>query len=627
VIDINIHNLIKLPDYVSFKRLFWTCTLIFIQLSALSSDTILITKDANYVFINGKEKYFFSESHLPIQEVIKKEFIPKENVNTLYITGWLWVKFVFKNNSNNEHFVFNVSDGHISGFYLYKPVGKSYVMTPPKRYHSEDGREMRNRLPAFYIDLKRGSTQTFYLKVNCENEVMNFDYIIQDYPNYIKSTEIDQLIIALYLGALIIIICINIFYFYSLKDFIFLIYSLYVFGNILLTVTLDGYIWLLVPDPNIAYHINFLCIRFWNDSLLFFIMHLVNLKKNSRALNILGYLYLIYHSILLAIVQLLNLFNVREYFMAQWEGINWMISLVLGLIIIVRSKNENRYLLKYYFVVFIILISAFSLYIILHLNKGGHYLLFEHGMKATALLEILTLSFAVSRRFKLTEQDLKRKQEEEQQLTEQVKQLEMDVRKAQMNPHFMFNALTSIEHFIMKNNSALACDYLEKFAQLMRLTLDHSRNEYVYLQDDLRALQYYVELEFLRLKDQAHQFELDVDKNIDPEELAVPALLIQPFVENAIWHGLQKKETPGKLSVKLRLIGEQLICTIEDNGGGILANVMKRKSSGITITKERLTLIHVLLKTDYQFDIGSATDEAGHMTGTRVQFTMPYIRD
>lgn len=613
------------------KKCFWGIIFSFfliLECFSTSSDTICLKKDRKQHIIAGQELYFFSPTDLPIQTVISKEFKQKDDLHLLYITGNVWVKFIIKNSTDKEHFVFNASDGHISGLYMYKPMNGDYQMTPPKQFHSEDGREIRNRLPSFYIDLKKGETQTFYVKITPENEVVNFSYIIQDYTNYVQSAQIDYFVVGLYFGTLLIIICVNFFYYYSLKDRIFLIYAMYVLGNLLLSVTLDGLTWLLIPNSNIAYHANFFCIRFWNDSMLFFIMQLVNIKKHNKILNRIGYSYLFYHTVLMALFELTNLGNNRAYFMAQWEGANWIVSIILAFIIIVKSKNENQYLYRYYLVLFIILVSAFLFYVVLHLDKGAHYLIFEHGMKAATLLEILTLSFAVSRRFKITEQDLKRKQEEEKQLTEQVKQLEMDIRKAQMNPHFMFNALTSIDYFIMKHNSQLARNYLEKFANLMRLTLDNSRNDYIYIEDDLKALKYYVELEFLRLKDQAHTFELDIDNQIKEEEIAVPALLIQPFVENAIWHGLQKKQIPGRLSVKLQFIENALMCIIEDNGGGMMGGkpIVKRKSSGIEITKERLHLIHVLLKTNYQFEIENVYEE-GQVTGTRVQFSMPYIRE
>ncbi len=326
------------------------------------------------------------------------------------------------------------------------------------------------------------------------------------------------------------------------------------------------------------------------------------------------------------VLEYLDVFNNRTKFMAQWETVNWGLAIVLIFIVIISSYKNNRYIFKYYLIAYgiLLIISAFPY---IHYLNATNWLVFEHGMKAGTVAEMVILSFAISRRFRLTEIDLKNRKEEEQNLNNQIKQLEMNVRKAQMNPHFMFNALTSIEYFIMKNDSRQARDYLEKFADLMRVTLDNSRVNYIPLSDELKALNLYVELEFLRLKSYAHHFEIKINNGIDVEAVSVPALLIQPFVENAIWHGLQKKEAPGNIIIHLNFIDNELKCIIEDDGGGRVpkVNPVKRKSSGILITQERLKLIHAALHTRYQFEILDRIDENGAVTGTLVQFNLPYI--
>ena len=597
------------------------------RVSASEQDTIILQNNVTQTVSNEKESYFFTEDDLPIQQALTQNFLAKKDINLAYITGWLWVKLVIKNESDSENFILHTSDGHISGLYLYKSSPRGYIMTPAKKHHSEDGREIYNRLPSFFLQLKKGEAQTYYLKINAVNEIVNFSYVIQEQTYFIEFIQTDYLIVGLYFGALLIIILINIFYFYSLKDSIFLAYAIFVLGNFLFTATLDGFTWLLIPDPDIAYHACFFSFRFWADSLLFFIMQLVNLKQHNKLLNTIGYAFIIYHTVIVAIADAFNLFNLRENFMAQLETIHWGICIILVLTIIFKSHKNNRYLFKYYIISFLVLLSVFIFLLIYNTGKAENYLVFEHGMKAGTLIEILTLSFAVSRRFRLTENDLKLKKEDEQRLTEEVKQLEMNVRKAQMNPHFMFNALSSIEYFIFKNEPQQARNYLNKFAQLMRLTLDNSKENYIQLIDDVNALKFYIELEFLRLKTYPHHFEIKLDPAINPDIILVPALLIQPFVENAIWHGLQKKERAGKLSIKLTLQKQELICTIEDDGGGMEKTkpLSNRKSSGIQITKERLNLIHALLRTSSRFTIEDIKDENGTVEGTRVQFNMPYV--
>ena len=613
--------------YTIYMRYLFLLFLFFpLKSQAFQQDTIYLSENVKQI-VKGKEFYFFSEEDLPISQIIGKEFKPKTQINLAYVTGWVWVKFILKNNSDTERFIFHTSDGHIAGFYMYKPSSKGYEMTPPGLHHPEDGREVFNRIPAFFLTLKKNESRIFYLKISTLNEIVSFKYIIQNKQQFLESIQTDMIIIGSYFGALLIMIVINIFYFISLKDSIFLIYAVYVLASLMFTATLNGFTWLLIPDPDLAYHLCFFCLRFWPDSLLFFTTRLVNLRTHHRSLTIFCYVFIFYHTIMMAILESINFLNMKEKLMAQWETINWGIGIILIISVVILSYKNNRYLFKYYLIAYGVLFIV-GIFAFMHSLSAENWLIFEHGIKAGTLAEIITLSFAVSRRFKYTENDLKNKEEQEKRLNEKVKQLEMDVRKAQMNPGFMFNALTSIEYFIFKNDSKKARNYLSKFAQLMRLTLDNSRSTYITLADEINTLKFYIELEFLRLKNYSHRFEIDIDNEINTETILVPPLLIQPFVENAIWHGLQKMESSGILSIRIYFSQHDLICKIVDNGGGIVETMAtsNKKSSGIMLTKERLNLIHAVLKTNYTFTIESIKERENTLTGTAVEFNLPYVR-
>jgi sensor histidine kinase YesM len=611
--------------YLLFLSLYF-CS--FIHYTASAQDTIILQDNVKQIVCNGKENYFVTKKALPIQEILNQKFKKKDSVNISYITGWVWIKFVIKNNSNTNRFVLYATSGHISGLYMYKPGPSGYTMTPPKKFSPEDGREFFSRLPAFILELKKGETKTFYLKIDTQNELVKLEYLIRDYEHYVEYVQADHIIIGLYYGALLIIILVNIFYFISLKDYIFLVYAIYAYGTLQFAATLDGFTWLLIPNPEIAYHVSYFCIRFWTDALLFFTIQLVNLKQRHRVAAIIAYTFIFYHAILMAVLEYMNAFNMRLTIMSQWETVNCTIGIIGVFIIITMSYNENKYLFKYYLIAFSTLLITISLLPLYSFGGNGNHLILQHGLKVGMVIEMLTLSFAVSRRFKMTEMDLKLKKEEKQHLNNKVTQLEMDVRKAQMNPHFMFNALTSIEYFIFKNDSKQARAYLNKFAQLMRLTLDHSRSNFVPLHDEVRALRFYVELEFLRMKAHMHSFEIKIEEGIDCDAVLIPPLIIQPFVENAIWHGLQKINRNGNLRIYIRFINDELYCSIEDNGIGInMIPIQKKnhKSSGVLITQERLNLIHAINNTSYKFTIENVKKETSpESSGTLVEFTMPY---
>ncbi len=213
----------------------------------------------------------------------------------------------------------------------------------------------------------------------------------------------------------------------------------------------------------------------------------------------------------------------------------------------------------------------------------------------------------------------KTKAEFQQQTTE----LEMQALRAQMNPHFIFNSLNAINHFILKNESETAANYLIKFSRLIRMVLNNSQKSFIPLEDELESLQLYVDLEKLRCKN-SFDYANTCSSKIDAANICIPPLILQPFVENAIWHGLMHKETKGKLEIDITFENELLCCTISDNGIGRSNAAMikdsssgKTKSMGLNITKNRIDLINE--KTEQQnFIIHDLVDETGKPAGTKV---------
>ncbi len=173
--------------------------------------------------------------------------------------------------------------------------------------------------------------------------------------------------------------------------------------------------------------------------------------------------------------------------------------------------------------------------------------------------------------------------------------LETQALRSQMNPHFIFNALNSINAFIQINDRDQATAYLGKFARLMRLVLENSRKPEVPLKDDLEALELYLNLERARSQEK-FEYSVVVDPAIDQEDVLVPPLVIQPFIENAIWHGMAGKEGKGHITLAVHRQGEQLIMSIEDDGVGRhtakpASAVPKKSSLATAITGARLDLI------------------------------------
>ena len=207
--------------------------------------------------------------------------------------------------------------------------------------------------------------------------------------------------------------------------------------------------------------------------------------------------------------------------------------------------------------------------------------------------------------------------------------VEMSALRAQMNPHFIFNSLNSIDYYIVKNESVKASEYLNRFSRLIRLILQNSRSNYINLKDELEALKLYMEMESLRFNGK-FEYAVKVEKGLDLETIEIPPMLFQPYVENAIWHGLMHKQGPGKVELNITKNNGYIECIIQDDGVGrkkaaeYQSNTPTRKKSmGMRITKDRINMINKLYDSNTTVNIIDKTDEDGNPTGTIVELRIP----
>ena len=204
--------------------------------------------------------------------------------------------------------------------------------------------------------------------------------------------------------------------------------------------------------------------------------------------------------------------------------------------------------------------------------------------------------------------------------------LQTQVLRTQMNPHFIFNALNSINNYVQTNDRDLATGFLTKFAQLMRLVLESSRHAEGSLKNDLEALRLYMDLERARMQEK-FDYIINVDPLIDQETTLVPPLVAQPFVENAIWHGVSGKEGKGHIVLKVEQRGSMLMMTIEDDGVGReptagvspTTDQPPKTSLGTSITRDRLEML------GKQHGVDSGFHFTDLPQGTRVEVSMPLI--
>ena len=244
----------------------------------------------------------------------------------------------------------------------------------------------------------------------------------------------------------------------------------------------------------------------------------------------------------------------------------------------------------------------------------------------------LTIRQRLQQKFRI---QLERSEKERQlsELKQTATELEMQALRAQMNPHFIFNSLNSINRFILKSDKSQASRYLTKFSKLIRLILQNSQAALITLDSELESLELYLSLEALRFNNY-FDYKISVGSNVDVSTIKVPPLILQPYVENAIWHGLMHKEERGQLDIEISREDNQLFFKITDNGVGrenatLLASksATKYKPMGLSITANRIANLNLLQSAESSVAINDLLNPNGTPAGTEVTIKTPVIHD
>ena len=271
---------------------------------------------------------------------------------------------------------------------------------------------------------------------------------------------------------------------------------------------------------------------------------------------------------------------------------------------------------------------------ILKLNQQRQWIYIAGALLLLIVASLYFIYRSRIRRLNLEAQLIKEKAEQEKKETEfqqKLADVSMSALRSQMNPHFIFNCLNSIKLYTTQNDSVAASEYLTKFSKLIRLILENSRNERITLSSELAALELYIEMEAMRFKEKL-SYSFSVDKNVESDYIEIPPLLLQPYVENAIWHGLMAREDGGHISINVTMQEDKslLEINITDNGvgreaAGALSKKIagKHRSYGMKATTERIALINQIYKTGANVLVHDLINGKGQPAGTRVTIQIP----
>lgn len=212
----------------------------------------------------------------------------------------------------------------------------------------------------------------------------------------------------------------------------------------------------------------------------------------------------------------------------------------------------------------------------------------------------------------------------------QINELKLTSLLSKMNPHFIFNALNSIKLYIINNEAKLAARYLNKFSKLIRRILEASSTKEISLQEELETMDLYMTIENIRFSNEI-EYLIKINEDINLKNIKVPPLILQPFLENSLWHGLSSKRKNKKIQLTIHKTNNKSITIlIEDNGIGREASSkikaeksINRKSIGINLTKNRLDNFTKNLKNNYSIVYEDLKDDKKNALGTKVILTIP----
>lgn len=249
------------------------------------------------------------------------------------------------------------------------------------------------------------------------------------------------------------------------------------------------------------------------------------------------------------------------------------------------------------------------------------------------LLEVIAVCGLVYLLVRWRTTEVKKKEVEKTAVNKMIAEHQMSALRAQMNPHFLFNAISSIQRYILKKDQQEAYDYLAKFSKLIRIVLDNSEQKVLMLGQELDMIRLYVEMEQMRFNS-SFDFRISKEAHINEYETPIPAIILQPYVENAIWHGLMnlEKDKKGVLTLSVSTVKDLLKIVIEDNGVGRDKTRGYKKNDahkplGMRVTQERLNVINKIQEYGTaRVEIVDLKDESGNALGTRVEIYLPVSR-
>ncbi len=429
---------------------------------------------------------------------------------------------------------------------------------------------------------------------------------------------IDQVPYLLFIGGMLLMILYSFGIYFMNRDKLFNYYAIYLLALVLylgvripvLFQSLEGYY------PRLMFAYNELIQVSVNITYLIFADYFLNAKKEFPRLHKAIQFVVRLLGVIMAI-QLLLILSVRYAYIEQY-----VVTFERWFMIIFTSVSYVYILLNFKRKIIIFLLAGSLVFLF-----GAMAAMFLHNIKYMmigAAVEVFIFSLAMGYRIRNVEK-------EKHVIEKEIISLKLTALKAQMNPHFIFNSLNSIRAYVISNETRKASDYITKFARLIRLILNFSALQRISLESELSALKLYVELEQMRHREN-FGYMVNIDPALDVKSVLVPPLLLQPYVENALIHGLAPKQGTKKLELILEKEGNKIKVTIRDNGVGRSFTKGRgpitdpaHKPVAMELTRKRIELLESGISAHARILVNDLT-EHGLPTGTEVILFLPLQR-
>ncbi|MCX6182572.1 MAG: histidine kinase [Bacteroidetes bacterium] len=562
--------------------------------SAIPTTIELKTDKDFFVYQSNISIYEDSNASVSFESVLKKSDSlfsngTKRNFFLEHPASTYWLLFKVKNSTRNKSFRIELYDFDTDDVCCFVSVNSTAFESECNGFARPfEERNVQHKNPGFNLNLQQGDSAVVYLKIKSSRNNL-LKPVIRTSQNFMEYSLKEYLLLGVFYGLMLLILIYNLIYFLLLKNRHYLYYILFGFSLLLFLVASNGmgfqFLWPSYPmfNPYIDGASLSLSVVF----LFLFCNSFLQLKLRHKLLN----------KILRVFIPLTLALFVAQLFVDQTlifysiDFVLFQLCFVLGLIACKGQYNKNRWFLLS-FVVFNA--SAF-------ISFGEKY-----GWIVSNVFTVYSLNIGIVVQFiflsiGIAESIRDSYQEKNEVLTELLTTrkanatLRISELKQQMNPHFIFNALNSIQSKIIQDKKEEASKFLVLFSKLIRQNLENSDRDFVVLSDELQNLKMYLELEQMRLGS-SFSYAISMVGAVDTESIKVPTFVLQPLIENAIWHGLMPLSTEKKLELKLAINERNLIICINDNGIGRkksleLKRNTKHQSKGLQLLNERLTLL------------------------------------